>query len=118
MDVGVGSAEKPIDKKLQIKSTPKAGTGSGSAVKPPKVETPVVPAVATPIDATTLATQYKTVGAQLAALQQKKGADATSDLWPRYRFVNLSKAMGSQTSRDEANQILTKLATEIKTRLK
>ncbi len=115
-----GSAVKPIDRKTQPKITPKAG--SGSAAKTTKVdETPVVvpqPAVATPVDATTLAAQYKAVGAQLAALQQSKGADATADLWPRYRFVNISKAMGSQTARDEANHILSKLAGDIKTRSK
>ena len=120
-DVGSGSAvtvEKPIDKKL-VKVIPKAGSGSGSAVK--KVETPVVvtqPAVAGPVDAPTLAAQYKAVGAQLAALQEKKGVDAASDLWPRYRFVNISKAMGSQATRDEAHQILSKIATDIKTRSK
>ena len=109
---------KPLDKKLQTgKTTPKAGSGSATVTQ--KVETqPVTQAAATPIDSTTLAAQYKSVGAQLAALQQQKGVDSAADLWPRYRFVNISKAMASQTTRDEANQILTKLATEIKTRLK
>ncbi len=118
--VETGATQKTGKTGTQKTGTQKAGTqvktnaGSGSATT--KVETPAV--ASTPIDSNTLAAYYKSVGAQLAALQQKKGADATSDLWPRYRFVNISRAMANQQTRDEANGILTKLASEIKARSK
>jgi len=65
-----------------------------------------------------LATQYKTVGAQLKALQDAKGPDAVNDLWSRYRLIRFADAMTTQQKRDEAAAILGKLATEIAARKK
>jgi serine/threonine-protein kinase len=70
------------------------------------------------LDASTLASQYKTVGAQLKALEEAKGRDATTDLWARYRFIRLSDAMGTQEKRDAAAEILSKLTSDIATRKK
>ena len=82
------------------------------------VPTPPVPEVKAPLDAKGLATQYQTVGAQLKALDQAKGADVTQDLWTRYRIIRLSDAMTTQPKRDEAAAILSKLSTEIAARKK
>jgi hypothetical protein len=109
------AAPKSTTPKTPTPKTPKAGTGSATVAPIPA---PPVETAAKPIDAGGLATQYQLVGAQLKDLQTKKGADATSDLWPRYRYVNLSSAMATQQSRDAANAILTKLASEIRTRSK
>ncbi len=79
----------------------------------------VTKAVATtPVDARALATQYKTVGSQLRALEQAKGADAVSDLWSRYRFIRIADAMSTQPKRDQATAILAKLTREIAARKK
>ncbi len=93
-------------------------TTTTTATATPTTTTVTQPAAPAAVDATTLATTYKTVGAQLATLQQMKGADAANDLWARYRFINIAKAMSTQQSRDEANGILSKLSSDIKARSK
>jgi len=135
-----GSAAKPDDKgsasvaevkkpatTQQIK-TPKAGSGSGSAsgagagsakvTQNTQNTTPEPATQATGLDSKALAKEYATVGAQLKTLQTKKGADSTTDLWPRYRFINITKAMATQHTRDEAADILAKLVVDIKARSK
>ena len=99
--------------KTAAKSTIGA-TGAQTAVTETKVE----PKASKMLDASTLASQYKTVGAQLKALDDAKGRDSTADLWARYRFIRLSDAMGTQDKRDEAAAILTKLTSDIATRKK
>jgi serine/threonine-protein kinase len=95
------------------KTPPKATVGSGAQTA--IAETKVEPKT---IDAGMLASQYKSVGSQLKALDDAKGHDATTDLWTRYRFIRLSDAMGTQEKRDEAAAILSKLTTDIATRKK
>jgi len=96
-------------------TTPKAGSGSAATTTPPVPTTTAAPKA---VDASTLASQYQSVGAQLRDLQNTKGADATSDLWPRYRYVRITSAMATQESRDAASAILTKLASDIRARAK
>jgi tRNA A-37 threonylcarbamoyl transferase component Bud32 len=95
----------PVTKSTVTTTTPTPTKTTVTTAAPPPVENKAV-------DAGALASQYKTVGAQLKALQDAKGADAVSDLWSRYRFIRLSDAMSTQEKRDEAAAILSKLATE------
>jgi hypothetical protein len=90
----------------------KTETTVTETVAPPPVEE------TKPLDANTIAARYQTVGAQLKALELAKGADAAQDLWTRYRIIRLTDAMSSQTKRDEAAAILSKLSTEIASRKK
>jgi serine/threonine-protein kinase len=114
-------AEPPVEapvtpRKATPKATPK--TTPKTAPKSAAITATVQPHTAAPkvVNAQALATQYQTVGAQLRDLQNKKGADATADLWPRYRYVNITQAMATQQSRDKASAILTKLSTDARAR--
>ena len=68
------------------------------------------------VDANALVAQYKTVGNQLKALEDAKGAGTASDLWARYRIIRIADAMSTQPKRDEASAILAKLTKEIAAR--
>jgi len=69
-----------------------------------------------PVDAAALVGQYKSVGAELKALEQSKGADAASDLQSRFRMIRIADALATQDKRDEAAALLSKLHAEIAAR--
>jgi len=117
----------PIEPAKPIAKTgtkPRPGTKpttTPKATKMPPVETKPIetkPAATKEIDPAALAAQYKQVGAQLKALDEAKGPDATSDLRSQYRLIRISEAMASQEKRDWAAALLTKLSSEIATRQK
>jgi type IV secretory pathway VirB10-like protein len=60
-----------------------------------------------------VATQYSDIGRRLKAMQEDQGDDSTFDLWPRYRLIRISEAMGSQRSRNETANILAKIEAAI-----
>jgi serine/threonine-protein kinase len=95
-------------------------TSSASSSSPPtKTQTTnVQPAAAKALDGNALAKQYQVVGGQLKALREAKGADAVSDLWSRYRNINIVDAMKTQDTRDATAAILSKLATDVAARKK
>ena len=70
------------------------------------------------VDTAALVSQYKSVGAELKALEQTKGADAASDLQSRYRMIRIADAMSTQPKRDETAAMLSKLHTDIAARSK
>lgn len=109
--------EPAVAKKPSAKQRSKPITRNANAGKQP-VETTSTQTAPPPIDAAKLASQYKAVGAQLKALEDARGSEATSDLWPRYRFIRLSDAMTTQQKRDQAAAILTKLTRDIAARKK
>jgi serine/threonine-protein kinase len=113
----VEEVKKPVTKTKTQKVVQKA---SDPVVKPPVVEkTPEKPVVVeTPkvVDANALVAQYKSVGKQLKALEDAKGAGTASDLWARYRIIRIADAMSTQPKRDEASAILAKLTKEIAAR--
>ncbi len=98
------------------KTGAKSGQKTGSVATQPKQ--PVETAGPRLVDGTMVAAQYKTVGAQLKALDDAKGKDATTDLWATYRRIRLSDAMSTQQKRDEATAILSKLTSDIASRKK
>ena len=60
-----------------------------------------------------VATQYSDIGRRLKAMQEEQGDDSTFDLWPRYRLIRISDAMGSQRSRNETAKILANIEAAI-----
>ena len=105
-------------------ATPRpARTKKPTDVKPakpadqPPVDTPTKPvdkqpepaAAEVPVNA--LVTQYSTVGRDLKAL-----GDKATDLWPRYRMIQLNEALKAADKRAEASAILTQLQKLIATR--
>ena len=66
-----------------------------------------------PIDVNTFAAQYKAVGAELKAFEQKKGEDAASDLQNQYRMIRFAEAVSTQNKRDAAAAILSKIHAEL-----
>jgi serine/threonine-protein kinase len=119
-----GSAETaPVEPTPHIttrpKHLPKVETKKVETKTPPHVETKVAPPVETkakPIDTGALVAQYKSIGAELKALEQAKGADAASDLQARYRMIRITDAMTTQDKRDAAAQLLSKLHADISAR--
>jgi hypothetical protein len=91
--------------------------------KPKQVETkqPDPPKAAEPeqpkqLDASAFAAQYQSVGAELKAFENAKGADAASELWSRYRMIRFADAIATQPKRDEASAVLGKLHRDIASR--
>ena len=82
------------------------------------VETKPVDTKPKTVDTAALVSQYKSVGAELKALEQNKGADAASDLQSRYRMIRIADAMSTQPKRDQAAALLSKLHGDIAARLK
>jgi hypothetical protein len=80
---------------------------------PPPPPPPPVDTKPKSVDAGALVAQYKSVGAELKALEQAKGADAASDLQSRYRMIRITDALSTQDKRDEAAALLSKLHAEI-----
>ena len=60
-----------------------------------------------------LASLYESVGGQLQALENAKGAEAASDLWSRYRLIRITDAMSTQGKRDETAAVLAKIRGDI-----
>lgn len=105
----------------QKTTTQKVATKTPDAVVTPPVvektpEKPVVVETPKAVDANALVAQYKTVGNQLKALEDAKGAGTASDLWARYRIIRISDAMSTQPKRDETSAVLAKLTKEIAAR--
>jgi hypothetical protein len=61
---------------------------------------------------------YGVVGAELKALEDKRGGDATSDLWPRFRLIRIADAMTSADKRTETAAALARLHRDIAVRMK
>jgi serine/threonine-protein kinase len=114
------TVEEPKKAVTKTKTQKVATKTSDAVVTPPVVEkTPEKPVVVeTPkvVDANALVAQYKSVGKQLKALEDAKGAGTASDLWARYRIIRIADAMSTQPKRDEASAILAKLIKEIAAR--
>jgi serine/threonine-protein kinase len=122
-----GSAEtKPVPTetrpaettKAHLTTRPKTRTET-KHVETKHVEAKVTPPVETkskPIDTGALVSQYKSIGAELKAFEQAKGADAASDLQARYRMIRITDAMTTQDKRDAAAKLLGKLHADIATR--
>jgi hypothetical protein len=122
-----GSAEAtPVETTPRITARPKHPPRVETkhvATKPPEtthvqttVATPPVETKAKPIDTGALVAQYKSIGAELKALEQAKGADAASDLQARYRMIRITDAMTTQDKRDAAAKLLSKLHADISAR--
>ena len=114
---------KPAETKPRITSRPRpqpkletrpAETKPAVATAPP----PPPPTDTKPktVDAGALVAQYRTVAAELKALEQSKGADAASDLQSRYRMIRITDALATQDKRDEAAALLSKLHADIAVR--
>ncbi|MEO8699550.1 MAG: serine/threonine-protein kinase [Kofleriaceae bacterium] len=96
----------PIDRSRPVKAKP----------KPIEVETVGTEALPKPVDARTLAAQFQMVGAELRALAQTRGSDATSDLRARFSLIEIVDAMSTQPKRDAATVVLAKLHEDIAAR--
>ena len=108
--------KKVETKKVETKKVETTQQPAVTTVAPPPPPPPPVETKAKPIDPGALVAQYKSVGAELKALQQNKGVDAASDLWARYRMIRITDAMATQDKRDAAAAVLSKLHAEIATR--
>jgi len=95
-------ALKPIDVKPVIRTD--------VTVKQPDPK-PLVKPVAKPafiaVGSETISAQYSKIGAALKTLQDRRGADATSDLWGLYRRINIMNAMKTPESRSSAYNDMT-----------
>lgn len=88
------------------------------AIETKPIETKPVDTKPKTVDTAALVSQYKSVGAELKALEQTKGADAASDLQSRFRMIRIADAMSTQPKRDEAATMLSKLHADIAARSK
>jgi serine/threonine protein kinase len=57
---------------------------------------------------------YTQVGRELSALETNKGAAATDDLWPRYRWIRIQDALSTPDKRHEAWQLLEHLRHDLR----
>jgi hypothetical protein len=97
--VAEGSAAKPPPDVVKV-VPPGGGSGSATtAVKP-----------AGPPTASEVYKQYAKVGAELKALQQSKGDDAVTDLWSRYRLIQIQQATASEANRVQAITLLSSIS--------
>ena len=117
------SVTKPVDTRPKKVTTTNVATRPVDTKPVRPVETKTVqtrPVETKPriVDTAALVSQYKSVGTELKALEQTKGADAASDLQSRYRMIRISDAMSSQPKRDEAATTLSKLHVAIAARQK
>ena len=112
---------RPVDTrpKTHPKTTPAKVETRPVETKPVQaIETKPVDTKPKTVDTAALVTQYKSVGAELKAFEQSKGADAASDLQSRYRMIRIADAMSTQPKRDEAATMLSKLHADIAARMK
>jgi serine/threonine protein kinase len=106
---------KPVDPKPDIKPTAKPAlkpVDVKPAIKPNDMTVkhpdpkPLVKPVAKPafiaVGTETISAQYSKVGGALKTLQDRRGADATNDLWPLYRRINIMEVMKTPEARSNA----------------
>ena len=97
---------KPIAKRIAKPGDHKIET---KPIELAPIETKPIAPVSAPsgnVDVSTFATQYKSIGAELKAFEQKYGEDAASDLQNQYRVIRFSEAVSTQSKRDAAAKIL------------
>lgn len=63
--------------------------------------------------ASNVAELYKGVGAELRALDQRRRASGTGDLWRRYLLIRIAEVLGDRAKRDETNAVLLELRAQI-----
>ena len=74
---------------------------------PPGGETPAA------TTASNVAELYKGVGAELRALDQRRRAAGTGDLWRRYLLIHIAEVLGDPAKRDDTSAVLLKLRAQI-----
>jgi tRNA A-37 threonylcarbamoyl transferase component Bud32 len=95
-------------------AAPGAPTASITAHPAPQgEEEPPAAAGAAPVTATSVAALYADVGQQLRALDQRRRAGGTTDLWRRYTLIRISEALGDPATREEASAVLLELRAQI-----
>ncbi|MBA3397952.1 MAG: protein kinase [Deltaproteobacteria bacterium] len=119
------AAPPPKPKRPDRTRKPATGTGGTSpdrtettpaepVVKPVEVTKPadpVKPADPQPAVANAIFVRYQSVGRDLKAL-----GDKATDLWPRYRLININQVMMAPEKRGDANTILSELEKTIASR--
>ena len=66
-----------------------------------------------PLDAAGIAELYAVVGQELRALEQRKGAPATADLWPSYLRIRINEALADPARRETTGEALHRLHGQI-----
>jgi hypothetical protein len=72
--------------------------------------------VALPKEASAVVMQYQRIGHDLMALQNRRGADLTEDLWSTYRAIHLDESLATADGRAAVAETLSELHDKIERR--
>jgi len=94
------------------------GSAPAITVAPPPAAAPPPPPPPPPVageppSGAEVSRLYADVGRELRELEDKKGMDATIDLWPRYRWIRLHEWITTPERRARASEMLERLRRDI-----